>query len=144
LIDQLVDDGRDRATLQARSTRHIGSRQRLVPPDDAEGNAPVDVARRFAGCDLEVGEVDLAHDDRYRESGCRRSEFVAGPNYMGLPSVCQDLAKVSAQAFWPFHHDGQPIADAVYEPVKWTFRVNRDGIWTKTRRLDAPADCAYP
>ena len=60
-VDQLADDGRHRAALQAGSAGELGPRQRLVAADDVERDPAVDVAGRFAGRDLEVGEVDLAH-----------------------------------------------------------------------------------
>ena len=61
LIDQLIDDRRDRAALQAGSPRQIRAGHRGMPSDEVERDATVDLAGRFARRDLEVGEVDLAH-----------------------------------------------------------------------------------
>ena len=73
LDDQLVDDGRDRAALQAGSPGQVGAGQRFVPPNQAERDSTVDLPRRLAGRDLEAGEVDLAHAHlRHERAGERR------------------------------------------------------------------------
>ena len=73
LDDQLVDDGRDGAALQAGSPGQIGPGQRFVPANQAERDSTVDLPRRFAGRDLEAGEVDLAHAHlRHERAGEQR------------------------------------------------------------------------
>ena len=73
LDDQLVDDGRDRAALEAGLAGQIGTGQRLVPANQAERDSTVDLARRFAGRDLKAREVDLAHAHlRHERAGERR------------------------------------------------------------------------
>ena len=63
LLDQLADDRGHGAALHARPAGEIGPRHRRIAADDVERDAPVDLARGFAGRDLEVGEVDLAHGE---------------------------------------------------------------------------------
>ncbi len=60
-LDQLIDDGRDGATLQARAARQIRPRHRLMMPEEIERNPPVDLARGLTRGDLEVRQIDLAH-----------------------------------------------------------------------------------
>jgi hypothetical protein len=73
LDDELVDDGRDRAALQAGSPGQVGPGQGFVPANQAERDSTVDLPRRFAGRDLEAGEVDLAHAHlRHERAGEQR------------------------------------------------------------------------
>ena len=60
-LNQLIDNGRDRATLQPRTARKIGPRHRLVVPKEIQGNPPVDLTGRLARRDLEIRQIDLAH-----------------------------------------------------------------------------------
>src|SRR5262249_16276185 len=64
LIDQLIDDGRHRAALQAGAPRQVRSRHRLMPADETQRDPPVYLARRLARGDLEIRQVNLAHDCR--------------------------------------------------------------------------------
>ncbi len=61
LIDQLVDDGRNRAALEPRAARQVRPRHRLVMPEKIQRDPPVDLPRGLAGGDLEVRQIDLAH-----------------------------------------------------------------------------------
>ena len=61
LVDQLVDDGRDRAALEPRAARQIRPRHRLVMPEEIQRDPPVDLPRGLARGDLEVRQIDLAH-----------------------------------------------------------------------------------
>ena len=60
-LNQLIDNGRDRAALQPRTAGQIGPRHRLVVPKEVERNPPVDLTGRLARRDLEVRQIDLAH-----------------------------------------------------------------------------------
>jgi hypothetical protein len=60
-IDQLIDDGRHGAALQARSSRQVGARQRVVAADEVERDAAIDLARGLTRRHPEIGEIDLAH-----------------------------------------------------------------------------------
>jgi len=42
-------------------TRQVGARDRLMRSDQIENDAPVDIARRFAGSDLKIREIDSSH-----------------------------------------------------------------------------------
>ncbi len=57
-FDQLLDDGGDGAGLQAGGAGEVGARYGLLRTDDFEDDVAVDVARVFAGCEFDVGEVD--------------------------------------------------------------------------------------
>jgi hypothetical protein len=41
----------------------VGARDRLVRADQIENDAPIDIARGFARCDLKVGQIDSSHSD---------------------------------------------------------------------------------
>ena len=76
LADQLFDDRGYGAALEARSTRHVSAGQGLVAADQAESDAPVDPAGRFAGRDSEVRKVDLRMG--LRESSAGSHECLGG------------------------------------------------------------------
>jgi len=61
LIDQLFCDYRDSAALKPGVTSQIRARNRLVTANQVEHNATVDVASRFACCNLKVGQINLSH-----------------------------------------------------------------------------------
>ena len=60
-FDQLIDDRRHGAALQARAARQIRPRHRLVMAEEIERNPPVNLARGLARGDLKVRQIDLAH-----------------------------------------------------------------------------------
>ena len=43
--------------------REVGARDRLVCADQIENNAPVDIARSFAGGDLKIRQIDSSHSE---------------------------------------------------------------------------------
>src|SRR5262245_47597002 len=55
-LNELVDDGGDRAALKARVPGQIRARHRLVTPDEIQRDAAVDLPGGLAGRDVEVGE----------------------------------------------------------------------------------------
>jgi hypothetical protein len=55
---QLLDDGGDGAGLQAGGAGEIGAGDGLLRTYDLEDDVAVDIARVFAGCEFDVGEVD--------------------------------------------------------------------------------------
>ena len=57
-FDELLDDGGDGAGLQAGGAGEIGAGYGLLRADDLEDDVAIDVARVFAGCEFDVGEVD--------------------------------------------------------------------------------------
>src|SRR5581483_5313179 len=61
LPDQLFDNDRDRAALEARMAGQVGPRNGLVTADQVEYDAPVDVASRLTRGHLKIGEVNLSH-----------------------------------------------------------------------------------
>ena len=60
--DQLVDDGRDGAALETGPPREVRPRHRLVVPQEVQRDPPVDLPRGLARGDLEVRQIDLAHE----------------------------------------------------------------------------------
>ena len=60
-FNQLIDDRRHGAALQAGAARQIRPRHRLVMAEEIERNPPVNLARGLARGDLEVRQIDLAH-----------------------------------------------------------------------------------
>ena len=78
-LNQLIDNGRDRATLQPRTAGKICPRHRLVVPKEAQGNPPVDLTGCLARRDLEIRQIDLAHamEGTVSDSICR-IEFCVG------------------------------------------------------------------
>ena len=58
LLDQLFDDGGDSAGLKAGGTGKIGAGDGLLRADDLEDDVAIDVARIFARCELDIGEID--------------------------------------------------------------------------------------
>ena len=67
-FDQLLDDGGDGAGLQAGGAGEIGAGYGLLRADDFEDDVAIDVARVFAGCEFDVGEVDAL--DAASSVGC--------------------------------------------------------------------------
>src|SRR6266851_1442834 len=57
-FDQLLDDGGDGAGLQSGGAGEVGAGYGLLRADDLEDDVAIDVARVFAGCEFDVGEVD--------------------------------------------------------------------------------------
>jgi hypothetical protein len=56
-FDQLLDDGGDGAGLEAGRTGEVGASYGLLRADNLEDDVAIDVARVFAGCEFDVGEV---------------------------------------------------------------------------------------
>jgi hypothetical protein len=50
--DQLLDDQRDRAALQAGNARQVRARNRLARADQVEEKPPVDIAGHLTRCAL--------------------------------------------------------------------------------------------
>jgi hypothetical protein len=53
-VDQLLGNRRDGAALKSRLARQVGTRNRLTGTNQIEHDAPINIARRFAGGNLEV------------------------------------------------------------------------------------------
>jgi hypothetical protein len=57
-FDQLLDDSGDGAGLEAGGAGEVGAGYGLLGADDFEDDVAIDVARVFAGCEFDVGEVN--------------------------------------------------------------------------------------
>jgi hypothetical protein len=90
-LDELVDDGRDGAALQARMPGQIRARHWLMAADEVQGDAAIDLPGGLAGRDVEVSEVDFAH------AGSRgsRPPYLFEPRTIWISAVaCQAMAEL--------------------------------------------------
>jgi len=61
LLDELLRDYRDGATLKPGVARQISSRDWLVATNQVQHDATIDIARGFTSRNLKVSEIDLSH-----------------------------------------------------------------------------------
>jgi hypothetical protein len=79
LIDQLFRDHRDSAALKPGVTSQIRTRDGLMAANQIEHYAAVDVARRFARCNLKVGQINLSHFSAPCQPPTRSAVSLASP-----------------------------------------------------------------